>query len=344
MTSVLYDGLQLTRHVLAPLKSYKIKDVLLSEVQLSPFRIQPCPTMRAFEIVPPPELASGLWLLFLSWCLYMFADLRLPPLLVERLSFEEFFHHPFLDLPKRRSAPDADTAATKPSPLDPQANPSSPKPSGPRTDPARQGSPNIASMKPPPPLSSSPFHHEGGTRGRSISSGGAEYALKHGSRDWDSKGPVTNTGAGRSGGGAEGGVSHQQGSGRVSERGSQRAHTADSLQKGRGSADSMEGIEREYVVIHGPLQASSEMGQESGLGQAPVPAQPSAQTPPFEVGTGPRVGSAEAASEGSRGHSHDGREDAQQAPSPPARIASLHRCARLITELAIDKVRDDSES
>lgn len=193
-------------------------------------------------------------------------------------------------------------------------------------------------MKPPPPLSSSPFHQDGGSRGRSISSGGAEYALKHGSRDWDSKGPIPKEGGDRGGSGPERGNSHQQQSTRGSERGSQRTIAADSLQRGKGSVDSMEGIEREYVVIHGPLQASSEMVQDSGLGQVAAFGQPSVQAQPAEMGRSTHTGVAEPTSERSRGHSPDDREDVPQAPSPPARIASLHRCARLITELAVDKV------
>jgi serine/threonine-protein kinase ULK/ATG1 len=108
--------------------------------------------------------------------------------------------------------------------------------------------------------------------------------------------------------------------------------------------DSIDTIEREYVLVTAPITSTENLGmslsasdvggiQYTGKGISGSPQKANNAN----LGTTSSGGVGSGASNSS-GPSHSSQEVEGPSQHPPTRLSSLQKCARLITELATDKV------
>eukprot|EP00245_Coleochaete_scutata_P018607 TRINITY_DN9779_c0_g1_i1.p1 TRINITY_DN9779_c0_g1~~TRINITY_DN9779_c0_g1_i1.p1 ORF type:complete len:715 (+),score=145.64 TRINITY_DN9779_c0_g1_i1:73-2217(+) len=247
---------------------------------------------------------------------------------VERLSFEEFFHHPFLENPRSPSGPPP-----------PMVTPRS-KSFG--SSGAKQVAPGGLTTARIGPRTIAPASREGVAAALALSSRFAgEWAARTENHPAPKFPPPV---APRSPDYAE--VRNKDRSlGRV-----------DSPPPAAASSDSMECIERDYVVVHAPgLRTSSDTFSppSSNVTRLSPPAQGISGTTARASGpavaqnssgntnrTGQRLQGAGVVHSGPTGLEDTGDVDDIDRPSknPAVRLSSLQRCARLATELAVDKL------
>lgn len=105
--------------------------------------------------------------------------------------------------------------------------------------------------------------------------------------------------------------------------------------------DSIDTIEREYVLVTAPITSTENLGMSlsaSDVGGIQYTGKGISGSPEKANNVNLSFGGVGSGASNSSGPSHSSQEVEGPSQHPPTRLSSLQKCARLITELATDKV------